>query len=296
MARALTLNHRSATWATLFFLLFVYQAQRAVGIFTGRFDGMPHVAAAPSWARVGFHAAIGTVAVALCAKWAFRAIHSLDLRITPRLTADSARTAVAGRWLSNRLPPAPEGSFTVKLNRLSDWRWWSLGAGLFLVTALPYWLLLGLVGHLVALGPLYLVLQAGHHLPWWIVGPAAVAGIVGLAVRRRRARGLPAADKPALLLLAFLAGSEDWSAGQRWRACLLYSLWLQKRGVFPFLTLLTAVPAQRLIMGLYHREIEAGRSPDEALSHILTLRTARIGAAMFFYAVVAVINFWPYIW
>lgn len=298
MGRSLMLNRRSAGWATLFFLLFVYEVQRAAEITTGRFTWVPHVTSAPSWGRVGFHAALAAPAFVLCVRWAYRAIASMQLRITPHLTSANARQAVAGSWLARRLPLAPESSFTLQLNRLNDWRWWGLGAGLFLVTALPYWLLLGFVGHVVALGPIYLAIQAGRQLPWWLIALASGAGLIGLAARRRlnRRRRPLAADKPALLILAFLAGSEQWTTRQRWRACLLYSLWLQRRGVFPFLTLVTAIPSQRLIMELYRREIYVGRSHDEALSHILTLRTARIIAALFFYAVVAVVKFWPFIW
>jgi hypothetical protein len=125
MAPSLTLNRRSAVWATLLFLVFAYEATRAAAAVTGHFAWIPHVRVAPSWARVGFHAGLGAPAAAFCAVWAYRTIASMRLHITPRLTVASARETVAGSWFARRLPSAPNRSYRVQLNSLDDWRWWS---------------------------------------------------------------------------------------------------------------------------------------------------------------------------
>lgn len=297
MTPSIALDRRAATMAFLAFVVTAYQAWRVLILAPGRLDPFPFVTTAPMWARYGYHAAIMSTCLAACIVGAARAIRSLELHITPRLTVAQARSSVVGPRLAKWLPPAPTGAFTVRLNRLDDWRWWGLGAGLFVVSALPYWLLIWAVGHIAAVGPLYVAARIAHHLPPWALALVALGGLAAAIWRRRTRTARPAAvDKPALLLLAFVAGSEGWSTSQRWRVCLLYSLWLQGRGVFPLLTLLTAIPSQRLILALYRKEIQAGRAADAALSHVLTVRTARIAAALAFYAAVAVVKFGPLIW
>ncbi len=298
MMRSLSLNLRFAAYATLAFCIFAYEAIRTTVAASHESFGWVPQTTAPPWARIGFHAVIAATAVALCAACAYRAVVSMQLHITPNLSVATARNSTAEPRLARLLPATPDNRFTVQLNRLGDQRWWTMGAGLFLVTALPYWVLLAFVGHVAAVGPLYLALRIGRHLPAPVGAALVAAGVLGLmALRllRRRQRRISAADKPAMAIIAFIAGAETWTSRQQWRACALYSLWLQKRGILPFLTLLTAIPSQRLLMAIYCRQLKAGWSHDDALSHVFTIRVARLVTALAFYAAFVAVKLWPYV-
>ncbi len=298
--RAISLSPRYAVLSMLTLVWALYQFLRTSAVVAGHHLRWVPETTQPELYRIGFHIILGFPAAVLCAVWACQAIASMQMYITPHITATKARQIVAGSWFTRHLPSAPVGSFTIQFSRLNDTRIWASGIGLFLVTSLPYWLLLALFGHIVALGPLYLVGWIGHELPRWLSLGLLAAGLALLVIRRRfgrhRQRRASGADGPALAILTFMAGSEDWSSRQRWQASALYSLWLQKRGFFPLLTLFTAVPSQRLMLEIYTRRVKTGHTSEQAMSYILSLRTTRLIIAALVYLTIIFIRLWPHIW
>lgn len=296
MTPSLTLNRRYAILATLAFCVLAYELERTATAITG--ESLIPQTSAPVWAKIVFHVGLGAPAMVLCIFWATSTIMSMHLHITPGLTIEGSRNSIVSHRIRRHLPYSPTGEgFTVKLNRLDDWHSWGLAGALFLITALPYWVLLVLFGRFVAIGPLYLAFRAIHLLPWPITVTAGAIGLGVMVIRRHhRTEFVSASDKTAMALVSFIAGADQWSNLGRWRASALYSLWLQKRGIFPLLTLITAIPCQRLMISLYDREWSAGKTRDEALSRILTLRVMRIVVAAAFYAAVLVVKLWPHVW
>lgn len=298
MTSSSAINRRFALLAFALFWGFAYQTERMSGVITGRFSWIPHVAAAPLWFRLGFHAVFAAMVGLLCAFCSWRAITSIRLDISTHLTAAKARQAVVGSRLAPHLPPATDGAYNIRLNQLNDWRCWTTGTGLFLMTLLPYWALLLVVGHGVAFGPLYAAIQIGHRLPWQFSAAAVTTILAARLLLRYLSAGprIRGADKAAMTIIAFAAGSERWTGWQLWLASVIYSFWLQTRGFFPFLTLLTAVPSQRIMLALYCRRVDSGDTQEDALSYIFTVRVTRVIAACGFYTMVLAIRLWPVIW
>jgi hypothetical protein len=229
MAPSVTLNRRLSTVAAAAALLFFYETARLANQHLRWVPGTD----APQWARIVFHASIGGMAVALCAACAARVIASMQVHISPSLSGAKAREAISSRALRGHLPKLPQASFTLELTELGDWHLWRTGAVLFLITALPYWLLIAMVGHVVAFGIPYLAIQAWRLFSW---------------------------------------------------------------PVFPVLTALTAVPSHRFMLTVYCRQVGSGRSPDEALSHLFSIRVARLVTALAFYSSVTLIKVRTHIW
>jgi hypothetical protein len=296
MAPSVTLNRRLSTVAAAAALLFFYETARLANQHLRWVPGTD----APQWARIVFHASIGGMAVALCAACAARVIASMQVHISPSLSGAKAREAISSRALRGHLPKLPQASFTLELTELGDWHLWRTGAVLFLITALPYWLLIAMVGHVVAFGIPYLAIQAWRLFSWPVAGGFLLLWLASLAARglnRAQPHTRPRApDRAALTIIAFAAGAESWSTRERWQACVLYSLWLQSRMVFPVLTALTAVPSHRFMLTVYCRQVWSGRSPDEALSHLFSIRVARLVTALAFYSSVTLIKVRTHIW
>lgn len=295
--RALTLSSRYAMLAALAFMCAGYQFLRSSAVIQNQHLTWVPQTTQPSLYRLSFHAAIGLLAAMLCIIWSIRAIASLRLRPTPAIPGATARQSVVSSKLARHLPPIPDGMFTVKLNSLGESRWWIGGAGLFLMTSLPYWLLWFAVGHIVAFGPIYLAVWLSRSLPLWLILALVMSlGLVAIRVMRRRRNHDSTADRPALAIISFMAGSESWSSRERWRVSVLYSLWVQQKGVFPLLAFFTTIPAQRLMLEIYARKVRAGEPSEEAMSHILTIRTARLITAALAGIAITVIRIWPRIW
>lgn len=292
MQPSIVVHRRSAMIAAATFLLFIYETAR---LANQHLQWVP-VTDAPQWARAGFHASIACLAIAVCSICAFQVIRSMQIRITPSLTSAQARQVISARVLEKRMPELDQTRFTIRLALLGDWRTWCAGAGLFLVTALPYWVLLALFGRVVALGLPYLAVQAWRLFSWPTAGAFLLLWLAFVLVPKPTDVRPTAADKAALTVIAFVAGSESWSGLDRWKVCVIYSLWLQRRGIFPLLTAVTAVPSLRVLIAVYCRLVGAGKSRDEALSHVLAIRVARLVTALAFYTIVALIRERAHIW
>lgn len=216
-------------------------------------------------------------------------------------TTVEAREVAAGRIFSRLLPVIrlPHALHTPTVNHLLEWRLWRWGTTMALLTAVPYYALLWAFGAWVITNgfALYFLVGRWTHPLYYVITSALGCLLVFPRVRRRwRTRNdkqrTRFRDRPFLMAIAFIAESELWTRGERWRACFTYGITLLSRGIFPLFTLFTGMITCRLYMALYLAELREGKTTDEALSHIMTVRTVRIlASACVFLVITAIVKF-----
>jgi hypothetical protein len=207
-----------------------------------------------------------------------------------RLSVVEARRLVAGP-LERLLPPVTTTEVKAGYASLGQWRLWRDAFCMFLTTGLPYYGLLGLFGKPAVLPWIFLFFKGftSFHPVWTPVGLLGIACLVALSIpvvrRQRQSRRLGKAHHPLLRpvqsTLTFVIGSEQWSAGQKWRASCLYSLSLQMGvGFFPPFTLLSAVVTGRMFILYYEHQLVRSGSCETAANYVSSLRQARMVIAV----------------
>jgi hypothetical protein len=217
---------------------------------------------------------------------------------TRPLTTAEARYVMAGKTLSRMLPPIrlPHARHTPTVNHIMEWRLWGWGTFMTLITAAPYYVLLWIFGPWIITNvfALYFIVGQRTHPLYYVITFVLGCLIVSPRVRRRwRIRNdkqrTRFRDRPFLSAIAFIAESEHWTECQRMQASLTYAIALLCRGIFPLFTLLTGMATCRLYMALYLSELRDGKTCDEALSHIVTVRTIRILVSVCLLTIVTVV-------
>ncbi|HKX73176.1 MAG TPA: hypothetical protein VJM32_04150 [Candidatus Saccharimonadales bacterium] len=201
------------------------------------------------------------------------------------LTTAEARYAMAGKLLSRLLPPIKDDTarHTPTVNHLMRWRMWGWGTTMALVTAVPYYALLMIFGPWVITNVFALVVMIGawthpimYFLLFALASPIAFARLRTRLRMRRHGQRSRLRDRPYLAAIAFIAESEHWTERERTRVCFAYAVGLLCRGIYPLFTLVTGMVTCRLYMALYLAELREGKTTDEAISHIMAVRTVRI--------------------
>lgn len=201
------------------------------------------------------------------------------------LSGHEARRIWVSKALSRLLPAIEDAHYKLSIHPFRQWKVWCSASLTSLVTATPYYVLLTTLGKWAIINPASLVFMAAKRgNPLITVAVMILLATLAFPRLRRRIQNRKNTartrfrDRPYMSVIAFLAESETWTERERLKACVAYSLTLQCRGIFPVFTVLTAIASNRLFMAIYHSELARG-SREHALSHVITVRIARIFVA-----------------